>query len=173
MHITITGRKVTLRDSFKERVNKRLSKFEKFFDDDAQAFVTATLEGDRQTVELTIKSKGMIYRSEETTRNFQASFETAADSLMRQITRNKQRLGKRLRAGAFEPETDAGAPEPEFEVVKVKRFTVKPMDVEEAILQMNLQDHEFFTFANEQTGNISVVYRRRDGGYGVLEPEVD
>mgnify|MGYP000981587274 CR=1 FL=1 len=173
MRVTITSRKATLRDSFKERVSRRLSKFERFFDDDAQAFVTVTMEGNRQTVELTIRNKGMIYRSEETTRNMQASFDAAADSLMRQITHNKRRLGKRLRPDAFEPETDGVSEEPEFEVVKVKRFPVKPMDVEEAILQMNLQDHEFFTFANEQTGSINVVYRRRDGGYGVLEPEID
>ena len=170
MNISITGRKVTLRDTFKERVQKKMAKFEKLFEDEAQAFVTVTHEGDRFTVELTIRNKGMIYRAEDTSRNMQGSLETTTDALMRQINKNKMRLGKRLRAGAFAPsETEEM---PEYEIVKVKHFTVKPMNVEEAILQMNLQDHTFFAFLNEQSNSMNVVYKRKDGGYGVLEPEI-
>ena len=100
----------------------------------------------------------------------QYSLDNAADAMMRQITRNKARLEKRLRAGAFEnlPETEINSPD--YEVVKVKTFSVKPMNVEEAILQMNLIGHEFYTFLNEQTNTVNVVYRRREGGYGVLDP---
>lgn len=172
MKITITGRKVTLKDAFKEKVEKKLGKFEKFFEEDAQAHVTVSLEGDRQTVEITIKNKGMFYRSEETTKDMLFSLDNAADNMLHQITRNKSRLEKRLKAGAFEdmPENAGKEPETEFEVVKYKTFTVKPMNVEEAILQMNLIGHEFFTFLNDQTNTVNVVYRRREGGYGVLEP---
>jgi putative sigma-54 modulation protein len=170
MKVTITGRKVSLKDAFKEKVEKRLAKFNRFFEDDAQAFVTVTIEGGRQTVELTIKSKGMIYRAEETTRDMQYSFDDAADSIMRQITRNKSRLEKRLRKGAFENVEETA--EADFDVVKTKSFSVKPMSVEEAILEMNLVDHEFFAFLNDQTGGVSIVYRRKEGGYGLLEPMV-
>lgn len=169
MKTTITGRKITLKDAFKERVEKKLSKFNKFFEEDAQAYVTVTLEAERQTVEITIKNKGMIYRAEETTKDMQFSLDNAVDSIMRQITKNKVRLEKRLRAGAFEdiePVTAA----PEFDVVKVKSFAVKPMSVEEAILQMNLIGHEFFAFLNDQTDTVNVVYKRHVGGYGLLEP---
>ena len=172
MNIAITGRKVNLRDTFKERVQKKLTKFEKFFEDEAQAFVTVTHEGDRFTVELTIRNKGMIYRAEDTSRNMQGSLETAADALMRQINKNKMRLEKRLRVGAFASSETEPADMPEYEIVKVKQFTVKPMNVEEAILEMNLQDHTFFAFLNEQSNSMNVVYKRKDGGYGVLEPEV-
>jgi len=168
--ITVTGRKVTLKDSFKERIEKKLSKFQKFFEEDAQAFVTVTVEGDRQTVEITIKNKGMFFRSEETTKDMQFSLDNAADSLLRQITKNKNRLEKHLRVGAYEGMSESVVPPADFEVVKVKTFSVKPMDIEEAILQMNLLGHEFFTFLNDQTNTVNIVYKRRDGGYGLLEP---
>jgi putative sigma-54 modulation protein len=168
LKITITGRKVTLKELFKQRVEKRLEKFSKFFEEDAQAFVTVTLEGDRQTVEVTIKNKGMIYRAEETSRDMLVSFDNAADSLASQITRNKSRLEKRLRKGAFEDE--AREPQDEYDVVKTKTFDVKPMNVDEAILEMNMVGHEFYAFLNEQTDGICVVYRRKEGGYGLLEP---
>lgn len=170
MKVTITGRKVSLKDVFKEKVEERLAKFNRFFEDDAQAFVTVTVEGGRQTVEITIKNKGMIYRAEETTRDMQYSFDDAADIIMRQITRNKSRLEKRLRKGAFANVEETS--EADFNVVKVKTFNVKPMGVDEAILEMNLVGHEFFAFLNDQTNAVNVVYRRKEGGYGLLEPTV-
>jgi putative sigma-54 modulation protein len=169
MKLTITGRKVDLKDIFKNRVEKKLEKFRKFFEEEAQAFVTVSVNKDRQTVEITIKNKGIIYRSEETTRDMQFSLDNAVDNLMRQINKNKARLEKRLREGAFE-DIPAGPAETEYEIVKIKTFPVKPMNIEEAILQMNLIGHEFYTFLNEETESMSVVYRRHDGGYGVLEP---
>jgi len=169
MKLTITGRKVDLKDIFKNRVEKKLEKFRKFFEEEAQAFVTVSVNKDRQTVEITIKNKGIIYRSEETTRDMQFSLDNAVDSLMRQINKNKARLEKRLREGAFE-DIPAEPAETEYEIVKIKTFPVKPMNIEEAILQMNLIGHEFYTFLNEETESMSVVYRRHDGGYGVLEP---
>ena len=172
MNITTTGRKVTLKDAFKDRVAKKLGKFDRFFEDDAQAQVTVTVEGDRQTVEITIKNKGMLFRAEETTKDMLFSLESAADSLMRQITRNKNRLEKRLKAGAFADETETADQAAGYNVVKVKTFAVKPMSVDEAILQMNLLGHEFFTFLNDQTNSFNIVYKRREGGYGLLEPTV-
>lgn len=171
MKITFTGRKVTLKDSFKEKAEKKLQKFDRFFENDTEAAVKVTVEKERQTVEITIKSRGIIYRVEETTKDMQCSLDDAVDSLMSQIRKNKTRLEKRLKTGAFDNDAAADT-EKDYDVVKIKKFALKPMDVDEAILQMNLMDHEFFTFLNADTDSINVVYKRRDGGYGVLEPSV-
>lgn len=170
MNITITGRKLTIKEAFKQRVEKKLSKFEKYFEDDAVAHVTVSIEKERQTVEITIKNSGMIYRAEETTKDMLISFDNAVDSLARQINKNKIKLAKRLKAGAFDGESMES--EDNYGEVRVKRFSVKPMSVDEAILQMNMLDHEFFTFISEETETVSVVYKRKGGGYGVLEPTI-
>ncbi len=178
MKITITGRKVNLRDSFKELVDKKLSKFERFFGDDAEANVTVTLEKNRQTVEITVRSKGYIYRAEQTSDDMNDALDTAVDRLAGQIRKNKTKLDKRLKAerptAVYEPlEEDQPEveEESEFLIIRSKKFQVRPMDIEEAILQMNMLGHEFFMFRNDFTNEINVVYRRHDGNYGLLEPE--
>lgn len=168
MNISITGRKIVVKEAFKQRVEKKLGKLDKFFEEDAEAYVTVKVEKERQTVEVTVKNKGMIYRAEETTKDMLNSFDTAVDSLVRQIRKNKVKLEKRLKAGAFEGETMT--PVEEDSEVRVKRFKVKPMSVEEAILQMDLSGHEFFTYIDDESESVNVVYKRRGGGYGVLEP---
>lgn len=172
MKITCTGRKVDLKDSFKDKVAKKLSKFDRFFDEGADARVTVTVERGRQTVEITVSNRGMIYRAEETTKDMLFSLDNAVDSLFRQIERNKTRLVKRMKPGAFETQALEEAEPESFDVVRVKKFDIKPMDVKEAILQMNLLDHEFYTFLNVDSNRVCVVYRRHDGSYGVLEPNV-
>lgn len=175
MNITITARKTSVRDSFKERIDKKLAKLDRFFDDSANASVTVTNEGDRETVEVTIQSKGMFYRAEKTTSDRLDSLEAVVDSLFRQIVKNKNKLEKRLRDTAFdvanieageEQESQVG----EYEIKRVKRFVMRPMDLTEAILQMNLLEHEFFVFLNAETSETNVVYKRHNGTYGVLEP---
>ena len=178
MKITITGRKVNLRDSFKELVNKKLSKFERFFGDDAEANVTVTLEKNRQTVEITVRSKGYIYRAEQTSDDMNDALDTAVDRLAGQIRKNKTKLDKRLKtekpAAVYEPlEEDQPEveEESEFQIIRSKKFQISAMDIDEAILQMNMLGHEFFMFRNDFTNEINVVYRRHDGNYGLLEPE--
>jgi len=174
MNIKLTARNTTVRDPFKESLNKKLSKLDRFFDDSATAAVTVIHESGRETVEVTIKSGGMFYRAEKTTSDRLDSLDAVVDALFRQIVRNKSKLEKRLRQTAFEPGYDddfIGSQNTSYEVVKSKRFQVKPMDVEEAILQMNLIGHEFYMFRNVEGGEISVVYKRKDGDYGLLEPE--
>ena len=175
MNITITGRKVTLKDSFKQRVEKKSSKFDKFFDEDAQANVTVTLEKNRQTVEVTVKSAGMYFRAEDTAYMMEDALDKVVDSLMRQIRKNKTKLEKRLRDSAFDEfAVDSVVDEEtDFQIVRSKKFPIKPLDIDEAILQMNMLNHEFFMFRNAVTGEINVVYRRKDGNYGVLEPDVE
>ena len=178
MKINITGRKVNLRDNFKQLAQKKLSRFDRIFDEDAEANVMVTVEKNRQTVEITIRQRGMIYRAENTQLEMNEALDHAISALGRQIRKNKAKLDKQIHSAALDQyvmEYYNSEEEPEeYKVVRVKHFAVKPMSPEEAILQMNLLDHQFYMFRNEETGEINVVYARKDGGYGLLEPdEVD
>lgn len=177
MKITITGRKVNLRDSFKEKVEKKLSRFNKFFGAEAEAAVTVSLEKNRHTVEITIKHGGMFYRSENTSLDMDESLELVIDKLSSQIRKNKAKLERKVRGADFsvlnlpsEQETDIEDGKA-YEIVRSKTFPVKPMDTQEAILQMNMLGHKFFMFRNTEDNNINVVYLRRDGDYGIIIPE--
>lgn len=170
MNITTIGRKITLKNAFKERVELKLSKLDRYFDETAEAKVTVSVEKERQIVEITIRNKGMIYRAEETSKDMLKSFDDAFDSLVRQINKNKWKLVKKLKVGAFDGETVDT--DETYGTVRIKHFAVKPMSIDEAILQMNLLDHEFFTFLNEETNELCVVYKRHDNTYGCLEPSI-
>lgn len=173
MKITIVGRKVNLRDNFKELAEKKLSKFDRIFDEDAEATVTVTVERNRQTVEITIKQRGMIYRAEETTQEMNEALDHVVAALGKQIRRNKTKLERTKKMQPVEL-VDAYYDEPdeEYQLVRTKRFFVKVMTPEEAILQMNLLGHEFFMFRDDVSGEINVVYRRKDGDYGLLVPDI-
>jgi putative sigma-54 modulation protein len=177
MTITYTARKVTLRDNFKERVEKKLAKFQKIFSDKAEAHVVVTVEKNRQTVEITIRDNKMIYRAESTMSEMNDALDRVVDILMRQIRKNKTRLEKRVKAGSIDALTaDMPAqeePEEEYQVVRKKQVMLKPINVEEAILEMNMINHDFFMFINAETDEMNVVYRRANGNYGVLEPTKD
>lgn len=177
MTITYTARKVTLRDNFKERVEKKLAKFQKIFSDKAEAHVVVTVEKNRQTVEITIRDNKMIYRAESTMSEMNDALDRVVDILMRQIRKNKTRLEKRVKAGSIDALTaDMPAqeePEEQYQVVRKKQVMLKPINVEEAILEMNMINHDFFMFINAETDEMNVVYRRANGNYGVLEPTKD
>lgn len=172
MNITVIGRKCTPRESFKDRVEKRLSKADRFFTSEADAKVTATVEKSYQEVEITVTSGSMVFRAQERADNLDDALDNCVDNLIRRIRKNKTKLEKRLRNGAFDniPADDDVAEEFEFEIVRTKAVAVKPQSVEEAILQMNMLGHEFYMFTNSATNAISLVYKRKDGGYGLLEP---
>lgn len=172
MKITVLGRKCTPRESFKEKVEQKLSKIDKFFPDDAEAKVTATVEKASQIVEVTVFANSMIFRAEEHADTLDAALDLCVDSLVRQIRKNKTKIEKKLRQGAFDSfvPTEAVAEEKEFEVVRTKTVNLRPQNVEEAILQMNMLGHKFYVFLNGDTGNVNVVYCRNDGGYGLIEP---
>ena len=174
MKITMTGRKVTLRPTFVERTETKLSKLDKFFDTDAAADVTVTAERDLHRVEVTIRCSGMVFRAEEAAEDMNEAVDRLVDILLRQIRKNKTRLEKRLRSGAFVDSIEPEAEESEtYRIVRSKSFPVKPLDVEEAILQMNLTGHQFYMFRNMDSGEINVVYRRKNGDYGLLEPNAE
>ena len=182
MRITITGRKVNLRDNFKELAVKKLSRFDRIFDEDAKAHVVVTLENKRQTVEITIKSRGMFYRAESTASEMNDALDQVISALGRQIRKNKTRLEKQIHSGALDKyiadyvknsDDKSIDDKSEYKIIRTKHFYVKPASVEEAILQMNLLGHQFFMFRNQENGEINVVYRRKDGNYGLLEPDTE
>ena len=169
MNITITAKKTTVREPFKARVEKKLEKFDRFFDN-ANAAVMVKNERDRETVEVTILSNGMIYRAERTTPDRTESLDAVVDVLFKQIVKNKTKLSSRVKDKGFESVPEEIHEEIPSEPIKIKKFPIHAMAVDEAILQMNMLDHEFFLFKNAQTGEMNVVYRRHGDSYGVIEP---
>lgn len=175
MKITVLGRKCTPRDSFKEHAEKKLAKIERIFGSDVEAKVTATVEKSSQSVEITVNNNGMIFRAQERAENMNEALDKCVDTLIRQIRKNKTRIEKKLRAASFEAFADEAevAEEVDFELVRRKTISLKPQSVDEAILQMNLLDHQFYVFLEESSGEIAVVYKRNDGGYGLISPDVE
>lgn len=176
MKFTILGKKVEISDNFRGKIEKKLSKLDKFFHDDADVHVLLTDVKGKQRAEVTIVSLGVMYRAQEVSDDFMVSLEMAADTLERQIRKNKTRLEKKMKAGKVSKMPEFfGAPEEEadeaFDVIKVKKFPLKPMSVDEAILEMNLLSHQFFVFLDADTETTCVVYKRNDGGYGLIEPQ--
>ena len=178
MKFIFTEKKVKVPDEVKEYAERKVGKLDRFFRGDSTAHVTFSSELGRYRVEVTIENNGTFYRVSELTGDMHASIDSACATLVGQIRKNKTRLEKRLREGAFEKAADEeflpqDVPEEgEFTIVRSKRFPIKPMTAEEAILQMNLLEHEFFAFKNIDEGNaFSVVYRRNNGGYGLLSDE--
>ena len=177
MKFVFTDKKVNLPNYIHNYAEKKVGKLDRFFKEDATAALTFSIEKDRNQVEVTIRSSGTIFRVSESTADMRASIDAAVASLERQIRKNKTRLEKRLRQGAFErtiAETPSSFAEVQeegaFEIVRTKQFPIKPMTREEAILQMNLLEHTFFAFKDEeQNGAFAVVYKRNDGGYGIIE----
>ena len=175
MKFTFTEKRMDSSEDLRAYAIKKISKLERFFKTDAEAFVTFSLERGRFLAEITIKNNGMFYRASELTNDMYASVDSGVAAIERQIRRNKTRLEKKLREGALEIEAlpvFAAAEEDEadeFKIVRRKSFSIKPMGVEEAILQMNLLGHEFFVFRNmDEDEAVSVVYKRKQGGYGLI-----
>lgn len=175
MNITIIGRKCTPRDSFKQRAEEKLKKVEKFFGPDATAKITATVEKNQKICEITLSRKSMLFRAQERSDDLEDALDKCVDSLIRQIRKNKTKLERKLRDVSFDEVFVAEEPleEESFEVVRTKSVALKPETVDEAILQMNMLGHLFYMFRNAETDAVCVVYKRNDGGYGVLEPDVE
>ncbi|MEA4912163.1 MAG: ribosome-associated translation inhibitor RaiA [Oscillospiraceae bacterium] len=172
MIVKTLGRKVNLKQSFIDMVGKRMSKLDRFFEDDAEAKVTVTVEPNRQTAEVTVKSRGFLFRAERTAADMETAFNDAADLIVKQIVKNKDRLGARVKRAEVDTLPDSNAaPQESYAVVRTKRFTVEPMTEEEAILQMNMLGHSFFIFEDIDSEELKVVYRRHDDAYGLLIPE--
>lgn len=175
MKITFNEKKLKVEPDIRDYAEKKISKLDRFLRNETEASVTFSEERGRKRAEVTLHNSGMYYRGSETSTDFHYCIDTACSNIERQIRRNKTRLEKRLHEGSLaelEP-IPQSAEEPEeeddFKIVRTKRFSIKPMTPEEAILQMELLDHEFFVFRNEDANaEFTVVYRRKDGGYGLI-----
>ena len=177
MKITTSGKGFGVSDSLLERIEKKLAKLDRYFHDDAVANIRVSQEKrSRNIVEITISAAGMLLRAEEVSGDMYASIDGAVDKLNRQIRRHRTKLDKKLRESAFEAPVEAVVPEDDeapaqYNVVRTKNFKVKAMQVDDAIAQMELLDHDFFLFRDDETDGICLVYRRNDGSYGLLQPD--
>ncbi len=179
MKFTFTEKKVSLPKSLRGYAEKKVGKLERYFKTEPEANLVFSVEREQNKVELTIRAGSTILRVSESTSDMFASVDAAVTSMERQLRKHKTRLEKRLRQDAFVRAAEEDEPstlvpdeeEREFEVVRTKRFSIKPMTVDEAILQMDLLDHTFFAFKNEDNGAFAVVYKRNNGGYGLIEDE--
>ncbi len=172
MKTNIYLRKLELGNEKKEMLIKKIDKLGKFFSEDAAADIVVSEQKDKMIVEVTIRTADMIYRAEERNEELYNAADDIVDSITRQIRKNKTRLLKKLREGASKEFDFALEPiedEDEIKIVKTKTHQVKPMSAEEAVLQMNLLGHSFFVFRNAQTNTTDIVYRRKDGNYGLIE----
>ena len=171
MKITVIGRQMNVWSEMKLIIETKLAKLEKYFNDECEATATLSTKRDNKCLEITIVSSGTIFRSEIEDETFRNALDRAVNSIERQIRKNKTRLERRLKTGAFADgmfETGEDIEEePEF-IIREKSFPIKPMSVEEAIMQMNLIGHEFFVFRDDRTEEICVVYKRHDNTYGLI-----
>lgn len=177
MKLNFTGKNMEITDALRDVTAKKLGKLDKYFQKDIEGNVTFSSEKNRKIIEVTINLPGTIIRAEESTDDMYASIDKAVDVLERQIRKYKTKLQKRYQNNEtirFEnvmplpKEDDYEKPK----LVKIKRFGLKPMSSEEAILQMELLRHNFFVFLDAETEGIHVVYKRKDGNYGLIEPEL-
>ena len=175
MKFQYSEKKVKLPDNVHAYAEKKVMKLARFFEEDAEALIVFSVEKNRNNVELTVHGAGTWFRASESTSDMFASIDAAVGTIEGQIRKNKTRLARRLKQGAFNRSVDetSFAPEPaeeELSIVRIKKFYFKPMTREEAVMQMNLLDHNFFAFRDEDNGGcFAVVYKRNDGGYGLLD----
>ena len=174
MKFQYSEKKVKLPGNVHAYAEKKVMKLARYFEEDAEALVVFSVEKNRNNVELTVHGAGTWFRARESTSDMFASIDAAVGTIEGQIRKNKTRLARRLRQDAFtravEETSFAEEQEDELQIVRIKQFHMKPMRREEAVLQMNLLEHNFFAFRDEDNGGcFAVVYRRNDGGYGIID----
>jgi len=157
--------------ALRDYVDKRLGKIEKYFEYPIAPQVTLSIERDRHIVEVTVPVNGMLLRGEEETGDMYSAVDLVLEKLEKQIEKYRTRLTRRVRNVDKGAQASYIEPDDQPKIVRVKRFAVKPMTAEEAVLQMNLLGHDFFVFRNSESEDVEVVYRRKDGNYGLIEPE--
>lgn len=176
MRVSVIAKNTTATPALKEMIEKKLSKVKRYFDPEVEAKTTLSVQKNKQKVEITIPFNGIILRAEESTEDMYKSIDLVVAKLERQIRKQRTKLSRRNNESLRFPQLDEVALSDEVvetngEVVKVKRFGVKPMSVEEAVLQMELVGHNFFVYQDSVANKVCVVYKRKDGDYGLLEPD--
>ena len=174
MRYTITGRNINVTPGIRRAVEEKIGKLDRYFNPDTEVIVTLSVQKDKQKIEVTIPVKGNIIRAEESSTDMYASIDLVEEVIERQLKKYKNKLiDKKQAAQAFsdffiQEESDA---EEEIKIVKTKRFGIKPMDPEDACVQMELLGHNFYVFLNSETEEVNVVYKRKGHSYGLIEPE--
>lgn len=179
MNYSIRGQQIEVTDALRDYVDKKLSRLDKYFDAPpvSGGYVTLNVVRGLHAVEVTIPLTGVVLRAEERSDDMYASIDAVVDKLERQIRKHKTKVNRKFRQEGslktlFVEDKNAAVAsdsDDELELVRTKKFDFKPMDVEEAILQMNMVGHNFFVFSNIDTRSINVVYKRNDGKYGLIE----
>ena len=173
MRISISGKNLEVSDYMRETAEKKLNKLSKFFPQDADAQVSLAVEKNRHIVEVTVPYEGRIVRAEETSGDMYASLDNVVSKLEKQVQRYRTRQDRRRKSGEVIADYAPVAPEePETftpRIVRTKKFAIRPMSEEEAMLQMEMLGHSFFVFENAETGDVNVLYVRKDGNYGLIE----
>ncbi len=171
MRTEFMTKKLELTQKEREKILRKLSRLNRFFEDDDRIVINPYSEGNAAVVELTVYAKGTFFRAEQKNRDVLCAVDDGIDVIEGQIRKFKTKLEKKLRRNAYEafPEADEREEE-ELKITNVKQFVFRSMSAEDAVLQMNLLGHQFYVFKNEDTDSVCVVYRRSDGSYGMIEP---
>lgn len=176
MKFTITGKNIEVTEGLRSAVQEKIGKLDKYFASETNANVTLSVEKERQKIEVTIPVKGNIIRAEEVSNDMYVSIDLVEEIIERQLRRYKSKLVDAKQAAAefsktyIEKDYDD---EPEVKIVRSKKFGIKPMNAEEACVQMELLQHNFYVFLNSDTDEVNVVYKRKNNTYGLIEPELD
>ena len=174
MNYTVSGKNIEVTDGLREAVVDKLSKLERYFTPDTEVNVTLSVEKDRQRIEVTIPIKGTIIRAEQVSADMYASIDMVEAILERQLRKYKNKIVDQKQSAMALSQVfldEETADEDEIKIVRSKRFAIKPMDIEEACVQMELLGHDFFVFRNAETDEVNVVYKRKGNTYGLIEPE--
>lgn len=176
MRITISGRNIELTDGLKAAVEDKIGKLEKYFTPDTDVFVTLSVEKERQKIEVTIPVPGHIIRSEQVSNDMYVSIDLVEEVIERQLRKYKNKLVAREQEGGnfkqeFFDAEDNIEDDGEIKIVRTKKFGFKPMYPEDACVQMELLGHDFYVFCNAESDEVNVVYRRKNGTFGLIEPE--
>ena len=174
MKVKVIGKNIEITEALKNMMEKKISKLDKYFNPDVEAQTTLGVQKNRHTIEVTIPFNGVILRAEEQNEDMYMSIDTVVDKLERQIRKHKTRLEKRnhgtsLKFQGIPQYINNDEEDTDSKIVKIKKFSFKPMSAEEAVLQMELLGHSFFVYMNDDTSEVNVVYKRKDGNYGLIE----
>ena len=171
MKITLTSKNLNAVENLKETIEKKFEKLDKYFSSDIVANIMLSKERGKKKIEATINAAGTIFRAEEINEDIYESVDRIIDKLSSQMSRFKTKLVKKHKSPGiiFDAVPEYSEPEQDLKVVKTKKFQLEPMNVDEAVMQMELLQHNFFVFLNMENDSVNVVYRRQDGNYGLLE----
>ena len=175
MKFVISGKNIEITDNLRDAVESKLGKLERYFTPDTKVNATLSVEKERQKIEVTIPVKGSIIRSEQVSNDMYVSIDLVEEVIERQLKRYRSKIiDKHQSGGNFQQafiDTDLDMEEDEIKIIRTRRFDIKPMYPEDACVQMELLGHSFFVFVNAESGQTNVVYKRKGGTYGLIEPE--